>query len=229
MHRDPPHLRGGGGRPTRSPRRLRPSSKPPRWAIRAQADTRMGPVVTRGQQAAAFDGIRRLASEAAIVCGGADAPALDGIDGGRSAFVAPTLLQLKDAGAGERRARGRSLRPRRNRRALSRRAGCRRAGRARRRLAGRFGLRRGPGVSRPHGGRDRAEPRAAAHGRPVDRERPYRPRHRHAAMQSRRSRPRRGGEELGGLYGLRFYHQRLAVQGSSDLLAELQTKAASLH
>src|SRR5262249_33226827 len=44
------------------------------------ADTRMGPLVTRGQQAAAFDGIRRLASEAAIVCGGADAPTLDGID-----------------------------------------------------------------------------------------------------------------------------------------------------
>jgi 3,4-dehydroadipyl-CoA semialdehyde dehydrogenase len=37
------------------------------------------------------------------------------------------------------------------------------------------------------------------------------------------------GEELGGLYGLRFYHQRLAVQGSSDLLAGLQAKAASLH
>jgi 3,4-dehydroadipyl-CoA semialdehyde dehydrogenase len=30
------------------------------------------------------------------------------------------------------------------------------------------------------------------------------------------------GEELGGLHGLRFYHQRLAVQGSTDLLAELQ-------
>src|SRR5215472_13432669 len=45
-----------------------------------QAETRMGPLVTRGQQAAAFDGIRRLASEAAIVCGGADAPTLDGID-----------------------------------------------------------------------------------------------------------------------------------------------------
>ena len=29
------------------------------------------------------------------------------------------------------------------------------------------------------------------------------------------------GEELGGLYGLRLYHQRLAVQGSSDLLNEL--------
>jgi 3,4-dehydroadipyl-CoA semialdehyde dehydrogenase len=38
-----------------------------------------------------------------------------------------------------------------------------------------------------------------------------------------------GGEELGGLHGLRFYHQRLAVQGSTDLLAALQAKAASLH
>ena len=61
-----------------------------------QADIRMGPLVTRGQQAAAFDGIRRLASEATIVCGGAEAPALDGIDKTKSAFVAPTLLKLKD-------------------------------------------------------------------------------------------------------------------------------------
>src|SRR5262249_51021616 len=37
------------------------------------------------------------------------------------------------------------------------------------------------------------------------------------------------GEELGGLHGLRLYHQRLAVQGSSDLLAGLQATAASLH
>ncbi len=37
------------------------------------------------------------------------------------------------------------------------------------------------------------------------------------------------GEELGGLYGLRFYHQRLAVQGSTDLLASLQAQAAALH
>jgi len=37
------------------------------------------------------------------------------------------------------------------------------------------------------------------------------------------------GEELGGLHGLRFYHQRLAIQGSSDLLASLQAAAASLH
>jgi 3,4-dehydroadipyl-CoA semialdehyde dehydrogenase len=37
------------------------------------------------------------------------------------------------------------------------------------------------------------------------------------------------GEELGGLYGLRFYHQRVAVQGSTDLLVSLQAKAAPLH
>jgi 3,4-dehydroadipyl-CoA semialdehyde dehydrogenase len=37
------------------------------------------------------------------------------------------------------------------------------------------------------------------------------------------------GEVLGGLHGLRFYHQRLAVQGSTELLASLQTQAAPLH
>jgi 3,4-dehydroadipyl-CoA semialdehyde dehydrogenase len=37
------------------------------------------------------------------------------------------------------------------------------------------------------------------------------------------------GEELGGLHGLRLYHQRLALQGSSDLLADVQSKAAGLH
>ena len=43
-------------------------------------DTRMGPLVTRAQQAAAFDGIRKLASEAEFVIGDAEPPALDGID-----------------------------------------------------------------------------------------------------------------------------------------------------
>ena len=37
------------------------------------------------------------------------------------------------------------------------------------------------------------------------------------------------GEELGGLQGLRLYHQRLAIQGSSDLLSRVQTGAASIH
>ena len=37
------------------------------------------------------------------------------------------------------------------------------------------------------------------------------------------------GEELGGLNGLRLYHQRVAVQGSSGVLAALQAGAGSLH
>src|SRR5206468_5391233 len=39
-----------------------------------QEDTRMGPLVTRGQQAAAFEGISRLAAEASIVCGSSEPP-----------------------------------------------------------------------------------------------------------------------------------------------------------
>jgi 3,4-dehydroadipyl-CoA semialdehyde dehydrogenase len=37
------------------------------------------------------------------------------------------------------------------------------------------------------------------------------------------------GEALGGWNGLRLYHQRLAVQGSTELIAGLQAKAAALH
>jgi 3,4-dehydroadipyl-CoA semialdehyde dehydrogenase len=37
------------------------------------------------------------------------------------------------------------------------------------------------------------------------------------------------GEELGGSHGLRFYHQRVAVQTSTDLLPLLQREAASIH
>ena len=37
-----------------------------------------------------------------------------------------------------------------------------------------------------------------------------------------------GGEELGGLCGLRMYHQRLAVQGRSDRLQALADGAAEV-
>lgn len=37
-----------------------------------------------------------------------------------------------------------------------------------------------------------------------------------------------GGEELGGLRGLRFYHQRVAVQGRADRLESLTANAAEL-
>jgi 3,4-dehydroadipyl-CoA semialdehyde dehydrogenase len=194
-----------------------------------QADTRMGPLVTRAQQAAAFDGIRRLAAEATIVCGGAEAPALDGIDRGKSAFVAPTLLKLKDAGAAvavhevevfgpaativpygdEREAVG----------LIARGGGSL--------VASVYGEDRGflagivSAIGPSHGRLLMVEPSiASAHTG-----------HGIVMPQCNHGGPGRAGagEELGGLYGLRFYHQRLAVQGSSDLLASLQEKAASLH
>jgi 3,4-dehydroadipyl-CoA semialdehyde dehydrogenase len=160
------------------------------------ADTRMGPVVTRSQQAAAFDGIRRLLSEAAIVCGGPDAPDLEGVDKDKSACGAdPAQAQRREQRTG--RPRGRGVRAGRNDRALWRRAGCGRPGRAWRGLAGRFDLWRRSGFSHPYRERDRAEPRADPRRRSRHRHRPYRARHRHAPMQSRRPRPRRGGGRIG--------------------------------
>jgi 3,4-dehydroadipyl-CoA semialdehyde dehydrogenase len=194
-----------------------------------QADTRMGPVVTRGQQAAAFDGIRRLAAEAAIVCGGTDAPELDGIDRNRSAFVAPTLLRLADDGAAgavhevEVFGPAATIVPYRDEqdaaRLIARGGGSLVAsvyGEDQTFLA-RMVSAIGPG----HGRLLMIDPSiASAHTG-----------HGIVMPQCNHGGPGRAGagEELGGLHGLRFYHQRLAVQGSSDLLASLQATAASLH
>ena len=52
-------------------------------------------VIRAVKQAAALDGIRKLASEAEFICGGQSAPKLDGIDSAKSAFVAPTLLRSR--------------------------------------------------------------------------------------------------------------------------------------
>jgi 3,4-dehydroadipyl-CoA semialdehyde dehydrogenase len=194
-----------------------------------QADTRMGPVVSRGQQAAAFDGIRRLASEAAIVCGGTDAPALDGIDASKSAFVAPTLLKLEDAGSAkavhevEVFGPAATVVPYGNEQeaaALIARGG----GSLVASIYGEdrdFLLRIVDEIGPSHGRILAVDPAVAtAHTG-----------HGIVMPQCNHGGPGRAGagEELGGLHGLRFYHQRLAVQGSSDLLASLQAKAASLH
>ena len=194
-----------------------------------EAETRMGPVVTRAQQAAAFDGIRRLASEAAIVCGGANAPELQGIDKDKSAFVAPTLLKLKDSGSAQAVHEVEVFGPaatvvpygdEQDAAALVARGG----GSLVASIYGddqdfflRVVTEMGPG----HGRILAVDPAiATAHTG-----------HGIVMPQCNHGGPGRAGagEELGGLYGLRFYHQRLAVQGSSDLLASLQAKAASLH
>jgi 3,4-dehydroadipyl-CoA semialdehyde dehydrogenase len=191
--------------------------------------TRMGPVVTRGQQAAAFDGIRRLAAEAAIVCGGTDAPSLDGIDRDKSAFVAPTLLRLKDADDAkavhevEVFGPAATVMPYRSvddACVLMTRGGGSL-------VASVFGddkdflVRMVRDVGPSHGRILAVDPSiASAHTG-----------HGIVMPQCNHGGPGRAGagEELGGLHGLRFYHQRLAVQGSSDLLASLQATAAPLH
>jgi 3,4-dehydroadipyl-CoA semialdehyde dehydrogenase len=193
------------------------------------ADTRMGPVVTRSQQAAAFDGIRRLLSEAAVVCGGTDAPDLEGVDKDKSAFVAPTLLKLKDASSAravhevEVFGPAATIVPYGNEQdaaALVARGGGSL-------VASIYGddqdflIRIVSEIGPSHGRILAVDPAiATAHTG-----------HGIVMPQCNHGGPGRAGagEELGGLYGLRFYHQRLAVQGSSDLLASLQAQAASLH
>src|SRR6516162_4289355 len=194
-----------------------------------QADTRMGPLVTRGQQAAAFEGIRRLASEAAIVCGGADAPTLDGIDKNKSAFVAPTLLKLEDAGSAQAVHEVEVFGPAAT--IVPYRDELDAAG-----LIARGG---GSLVASVYGEEKDFLVRivseiAPSHGRILAVDPAIATAHTgHGIVmpQCNHGGPGRAGagEELGGLYGLRFYHQRLAVQGSSDLIASLQAKAASVH
>jgi 3,4-dehydroadipyl-CoA semialdehyde dehydrogenase len=194
-----------------------------------RAEVRMGPVVTRAQQAAVLKGIEQLASEGQVLCGGPNAPDLDGIDQSKSAFVAPTLpraidpttarlvhevevfgpvatlLSFDDAGQALTLAArgGGSL------------------------VASIFGAdpsflaRTACGLASGHGRILAVDPSIAAshtgHGIVMP--------------QCNHGGPGRagGGEELGGLHGLRFYHQRVAMQGSTDLLSLLQREAASIH
>jgi 3,4-dehydroadipyl-CoA semialdehyde dehydrogenase len=192
-------------------------------------DTRMGPVVSHAQQVAAFDGIRRLMREAAAVCGGPQPPALDGIDPDKSAFVAPTLLRLDDATEAEAvhdvevfgpAATVVPYRDQQEAAMLIARGG----GSLVASIYGEdrdFLARMASEIGPSHGRLLLVDPAiAAAHTG-----------HGIVMPQCNHGGPGRAGngEELGGLHGLRLYHQRLAVQGSSDLIASLQATAASLH
>lgn len=190
---------------------------------------RMGPVVTRSQQRDVLGGIGRLAGEAKILCGGMDAPHIDGIDPAKSAFVAPTLLEISDpASAGavhEIEVFGPAVSVIAYQNPDDAFAMVRRGGgslvasfysgdaaflaRAVNELAASHGriLAIDPAIATAHTGHGIVMPQCN-HGGPG----------------------RAGnGEELGGLHGLRFYHQRVAVQGSDTLLATLQANAAKLN
>ncbi len=192
-----------------------------------RTETRMGPVVNRSQQAAVFDGIGKLASGAKVIAGGKDPPKIDGIDPKVSAFVSPTLLQADAASSPvhEIEVFGpvATLIPYKNETeafSLVRRGGGSLVAsifgadtaflaRAAQELGASLGriLAVDPSIAASHTGHGIVMPQCN-HGGPG----------------------RAGnGEELGGLYGLRFYHQRVAVQGSTDLLPILMREAAPIH
>ncbi|MBI3704399.1 MAG: 3,4-dehydroadipyl-CoA semialdehyde dehydrogenase [Rhizobiales bacterium] len=189
--------------------------------------TRMGPLVTRAQQKAALDGIAQLANEATFLAGGKDAPRLDGIDATKSAFVAPTLLKLEGDGRAVHETEvfgpcATIVSYLDEAHAFA--------------LAGRGGgslFASVYGEDREFLARAVAE-LGASHGRVLAVDPSIAEAHTgHGIVmpQCHHGGPGRAGNgaELGGLFGLRFYHQRVAVQGSSDLLAALQTKAAPQH
>jgi 3,4-dehydroadipyl-CoA semialdehyde dehydrogenase len=192
-------------------------------------DVRMGPVVTKAQQAAALKGIGGLAKEAKFVSGGPDAPKLDGIDPAKSSFIAPTLLKIDDA-AGARAVHeievfgpAATVIPYRTEQELFTLA-ARGGGSL---VASVYGddlgfLAKAVGELGPFHGRVLAvDPSiATAHTG-----------HGIVMPQCHHGGPGRAGngEELGGLNGLRLYHQRVAVQGSTELLSELQKDASSLQ
>ena len=192
------------------------------------AETRMGPLVTRSQQKAALEGVQRLAAEASIVCGG-NAPQLPGIDAEKSAFIAPTLMRAKEGATAKAvheveifgpAATVLAYRDLDDACALVARGG----GSLVASVYGEdkdFLLRMVTELGAGHGRILAIDPAiATAHTG-----------HGIVMPQCNHGGPGRAGagEELGGAYGLRFYHQRLAVQGSSDLLASVQAQAASLH
>jgi 3,4-dehydroadipyl-CoA semialdehyde dehydrogenase len=189
----------------------------------------MGPLVTRAQQAAAFEGIRKLATEAEFVIGDVEPPEIEGIDAGKAAFVAPTLLWVRDVRDAdavhevEVFGPAATIIPYKDEKdacvQIARGGGSL--------VASLYGedkdalVRMVSGIGASHGRVLAIDPSIAAthtgHGIVMP--------------QCNHGGPGRAGagEELGGLYGLRFYHQRLAVQGSADLLTSLQAQAASLH
>ena len=190
---------------------------------------RMGPLVTRAQQAAAFEGIGKIAKDAQVLTGGATAPSIDGIDPAKSAFVAPTLMRVADGASAdavhdtEVFGPAATIIPYKTESeafALVERGG-------------------GSLVASVYGDDRAFLARAVAelgpsHGRLLMVEASIADAHTgHGIVmpQCNHGGPGRAGngEELGGLHGLRLYHQRLAVQGSSDLLTELQAKAFALH
>jgi 3,4-dehydroadipyl-CoA semialdehyde dehydrogenase len=188
----------------------------------------MGPVVTKTQQSAALDGIRQLSANAAIICGSLDAPVLDGIDPSKSSFVAPTLLRA-ESGAAATVHNLEVFGP------VATVVAYQNEGDAFALVA----LGGGSLVASVYSDDRNFLTRAVkelggTHGRLLIVERSIANAHSgHGIVmpQCLHGGPGRAGngKELGGLNGLGFYHQSVAIQGSTEFLADLQAQGAALH
>jgi len=186
----------------------------------------MGPVVSKSQQKAVLDAIRQLSAEAKTVIGG-DAKPVDA-NAATGCFVAPTLLRCDDPASGkavhavEAFGPACTLMPYDSaEQAIA--------------LAAKGGgsLAASVFTSDDKFAADAALGLAASHGRVliID-EKVGKSSTGHGIVMPMcvHGGPGRagGGEELGGLRGLRFYHQRLAVQGRLDRLQAIATSAADV-
>lgn len=192
----------------------------------ADEAVRMGPLVSKAQQDAAFAGLQQLTRDARIIVGGGVPGALSGGDADKGAFFAPTLLECADPDAAravhEIEVFGpvSTLMPYRDpahAAELARRGGGS--------LAisifsddGDFAAATAAAVAPAHG---RIMVVDAGVGK-------NHTGHQYAIAHCVHGGPGRagGGEELGGLRGLRFYMQRSAVQGAPALLGRLAGAAA---
>ncbi len=195
----------------------------------ADAGVRMGPLVNKAQQAAAWEGIARLAAEARIVTGGARRDyAPGGADPARACFVPPTLLACDDAMAADAVHAVEVFGPvitvmpyddTAQAAALAARGGGSL-------VASVFSAEEDfvaafvPAIAAAHGRVLVIDPSvgrsSTGHGVVMP--------------QCVHGGPGRagGGEELGGLRGLRFYLQRTAVQASMPRLEALRAQAATV-
>jgi len=192
----------------------------------ANESVRMGPLINKAQQQAAFDGLAALSSETSVVTGGGAPDALDGGDAERGAFVAPTLLSCADPSAAyavhETEVFGpvSTIMPYEGSDGGASLAAC-----------GGGSLAVSVFTNDTAWAAQTAKSVAPYHGRVlvVDEEVGKNSTGHSIVMpQCVHGGPGRagGGEELGGLRGLRFYMQRSAVQGSPTLLSALADGSA---
>ncbi|MDX1595021.1 MAG: 3,4-dehydroadipyl-CoA semialdehyde dehydrogenase [Gammaproteobacteria bacterium] len=188
----------------------------------------MGPLINRDQQRAAWDGIDRLRSEAEVVHGGTQAFELRGADPEKGCFVPPTLLRCAEPDSARAVHEVEVFGP------VATLMPYRDADEAFA-LAARGGGSLVASVfsADPSFAADAAVALGPAHGRVLLVDAAVgasQTGHGVVMPQCVHGGPGRagGGEELGGLRGLGFYHQRTAVQGDVAQLEAIEARAATL-